>query len=194
MIETNITGDIFSASEVVELCEAKLSGYVQQNDINSLQDDINSLQDHVANLAQELQISHDKLVDIVIQNESLQQQLCASQQSASDLGELRVQHKDALQALSDQKANAIQMIDNSIAPFREALQNMISEDQAVIIGLSARPSLNGQVVDLVQWHDDKQRWQVKTSDESSLLVKAINLLQSDNEDLIELFGHPIYDG
>ena len=66
---------------------------------------------------------------------------------------------------------------------------------AMVVGLSAQPKLNGNVVELVKWHDEKQRWQVKTSDNScSLFVKATNLLRSDegDPDMVQLFGHSFY--
>lgn len=169
--QTEMSGQVFSEGDVIGYCESKLAGLARREELADLQEALAeshaTCQELLQNLSEfdALQANYKKLLEE-----------CAEQQN-------------------DQRANTIKIIDNATEPFRIALQNLISsENQAVIIGLHDKSFLNGSVVELIGWHDEKQRWQVKTLDQCSLLVKATNLLQSDSDDLIELFGHPIYDG
>ena len=78
--------------------------------------------------------------------------------------------------------------------YLDALLNIVqlpSDDCGVVVGVMSQPELNGSVIQCLRWHEDKQRWQVRTADGKDILLKNENILRRtcpDDEDSLSSRG------
>jgi len=113
-----------------------------------------------------------------------------------NLEELKTDNSAMKAELGEYKENLATWMNNCTSRFQDALFNaapLPSSDHAIVVALRSAPHLNGMVVRLEAWHQDRERWQVQTTRGKILLLKKINLLRKPEEDEIDSLTSSDFD-